>query len=713
MGSGARPRRGCAGARDRRAGGRGRRRLRAGSRPSSGPGDVVCATELRRAGAEPVEVPGSAPRSPRHCGGAGCASTSARCSRPERLVGPAERHALAGSGALAVDMESAWLAGGRRRTPARGRAGGRGRGGPAARRPAPRCSRARARCSACGTSPRRSASGPTRPARAACCSPARARSARASTARSRSSSSRSPSAGAPVYVRKQIVHNEHVVADLERRGAVFVEELDEVPAGATVVFSAHGVSPEVRHAAAARELDVIDATCPLVSKVHAEARTFAAEGADDLPDRPRRPRGGGGNDRRGTRGDPARAEPPRRGRAVEAPDPERVSYLTQTTLAVDETNEIVDALRARFPALRGPALRRHLLRDREPPARRACRRPRGRGRARRRLADLLQLAAPRRGRPARGRPRPSRRRRDRRSTSPGYAASRRSASPPARRRPSGSSTGSSPRSRRSARSSSRSGRRRPSRCSSSCRGSWRRHERPDRPERTEGPATGSSARRRSRERPNRASDNLSLARSGPRERRGLPGRCRVSVPLRQELAVGRYLMRQRLRRNDKFPLLVELEPLFQCNLACSFCGKIQYPEHILKKRMPVEQALAAIEESGAPMVSIAGGEPLVHPEVDVIARELIRAQEVRLPVHERDPDEEEARPVRAVAVLRLGRPPRRHARAARPVRRARRHLRRRRSTRSARRSAAASASTRTRPSSRPTRRRPSATCSTS
>ena len=69
------------------------------------------------------------------------------------------------------------------------------------------------------------------------------------------------------------------------------------------------------------------------------------------------------------------------------------------------------------------------------------------------------------------------------------------------------------------------------------------------------------------------------------------------------------------KRNDKFPLLVELEPLYQCNLACSFCGKIQYPEHILKKRMPVDTALAAIEESGAPMVSIAGGEPLVHPEV--------------------------------------------------------------------------------------------------
>jgi hopanoid biosynthesis associated radical SAM protein HpnH len=90
------------------------------------------------------------------------------------------------------------------------------------------------------------------------------------------------------------------------------------------------------------------------------------------------------------------------------------------------------------------------------------------------------------------------------------------------------------------------------------------------------------------------------------------------------LRVARYLLRQKIARRDKFPLLVELEPLYQCNLACSFCGKIQYPEHILRKRMPVEQALAAIQESGAPMVSIAGGEPLVHPEVHVMARELIR-----------------------------------------------------------------------------------------
>jgi hopanoid biosynthesis associated radical SAM protein HpnH len=88
--------------------------------------------------------------------------------------------------------------------------------------------------------------------------------------------------------------------------------------------------------------------------------------------------------------------------------------------------------------------------------------------------------------------------------------------------------------------------------------------------------------------------------------------------------VASYLVGQKLRGRDKFPLLVELEPLFQCNLACSFCGKIQHPEHVLRQRMPVEQALGAIEECGAPMVSIAGGEPLVHPEVHVIADELLK-----------------------------------------------------------------------------------------
>jgi hopanoid biosynthesis associated radical SAM protein HpnH len=96
----------------------------------------------------------------------------------------------------------------------------------------------------------------------------------------------------------------------------------------------------------------------------------------------------------------------------------------------------------------------------------------------------------------------------------------------------------------------------------------------------------------------------------------------MPVPVRQTARVGSYLIRQRLARREKFPLVVELEPLFACNLACAGCGKIQHPEHVLKRRMPVEQAIEAIEECGAPMVSIAGGEPLIHPEIDVIVSEL-------------------------------------------------------------------------------------------
>jgi hopanoid biosynthesis associated radical SAM protein HpnH len=98
----------------------------------------------------------------------------------------------------------------------------------------------------------------------------------------------------------------------------------------------------------------------------------------------------------------------------------------------------------------------------------------------------------------------------------------------------------------------------------------------------------------------------------------------MSVPLRQSLTVGAYLARQRLARRERFPLLVELEPLYQCNLACAGCGKIQHPEHVLRRRMPVDVAVEAIEESGAPMVSIAGGEPLIHPEINTIAAELVR-----------------------------------------------------------------------------------------
>jgi 4-hydroxy-3-methylbut-2-enyl diphosphate reductase len=160
--------------------------------------------------------------------------------------------------------------------------------------------------------------------------------------------------GAPVYVRKQIVHNAHVVAELEERGAVFIDEVDEVPPGASVIFSAHGVSPAVRAQARERGLDVIDATCPLVAKVHAEARRFAAAGYEIVLV------GHEGHEEvEGTFGEaPHRTHVIARADEVtglHVDDPERVAHLTQTTLALDETTGVVDALRARFPKLAGPA----------------------------------------------------------------------------------------------------------------------------------------------------------------------------------------------------------------------------------------------------------------------------------------------------------------------------------------------------------------------
>ncbi|HXF20163.1 MAG TPA: adenosyl-hopene transferase HpnH, partial [Streptosporangiaceae bacterium] len=98
----------------------------------------------------------------------------------------------------------------------------------------------------------------------------------------------------------------------------------------------------------------------------------------------------------------------------------------------------------------------------------------------------------------------------------------------------------------------------------------------------------------------------------------------MSVSMRQSMRIGSYLVRQKLAGRKKFPLLVEVEPLFACNLKCAGCGKIQQPHTVLKQRMPVEQALAAIEECGAPMVSLAGGEPLMHPQIDVLVNELVK-----------------------------------------------------------------------------------------
>ncbi|MGH3869977.1 MAG: 4-hydroxy-3-methylbut-2-enyl diphosphate reductase [Pseudonocardiaceae bacterium] len=159
--------------------------------------------------------------------------------------------------------------------------------------------------------------------------------------------------GSPVYVRKQIVHNRHVVQTLQERGAIFVEEIDEVPAGAIVVFSAHGVSPAVHTQAGARDLRTIDATCPLVTKVHQEAKRFARDGYDILLI------GHAGHEEvEGTIG-----EAPGQIQLVDGPaavatvtvrDPSRVVWLSQTTLSVDETMQTVAALKERFPQLTDP-----------------------------------------------------------------------------------------------------------------------------------------------------------------------------------------------------------------------------------------------------------------------------------------------------------------------------------------------------------------------
>ncbi len=160
--------------------------------------------------------------------------------------------------------------------------------------------------------------------------------------------------GAPVYVRHQIVHNIHVVRDLEARGAVFVDDVQDIPGGAVVVLSAHGVSPSVRAAAEERELTVVDATCPLVSKVHAEVRRFAAKGDTVFLI------GHDGHEEvTGTRGEAPDnvvvVADPDEARHVQARDPDRVAYVMQTTLSVDEADRTAAVLRERFPALAAPS----------------------------------------------------------------------------------------------------------------------------------------------------------------------------------------------------------------------------------------------------------------------------------------------------------------------------------------------------------------------
>jgi 4-hydroxy-3-methylbut-2-enyl diphosphate reductase len=160
--------------------------------------------------------------------------------------------------------------------------------------------------------------------------------------------------GAPVYVRKQIVHNSHVVRELEELGAIFVDSVDEIPEGSTVVFSAHGVAPAVRDAANARQLTSIDATCPLVTKVHTQARRYADAGYTIVLI------GHAGHEEvEGTRGEApdetVLVESVADATALDLPAGTKLAYITQTTLSVDETREIIVELQRRFPQIEGPA----------------------------------------------------------------------------------------------------------------------------------------------------------------------------------------------------------------------------------------------------------------------------------------------------------------------------------------------------------------------
>ena len=314
------------------------------------PGDLVVGTEV--SGPDGVLACPSAPLLAGELRRAGLRAYAGKIATVPRIVHGAGRSRLGRDGALAADLESAMLLGAAAGRPAvvvravsdspgRGLLSPRGlSGGVAALRSLRLAAPALGRWAAAGGARRVLLAGP--------------RSFCAGVERAIEIVDRAlEQTGQPVYVRRQIVHNSRVVAGLEERGAVFVDELGEVPDGSRVVFSAHGVSPAVRAEAASRGLDTIDATCPLVAKVHAEARRFAAEGYLVVLI------GHAGHEEvEGTIGEAPGSmvlvQDAADVAALRPADPGKVGYLMQTTLSAEEADEVVAALLKRFPAARGP-----------------------------------------------------------------------------------------------------------------------------------------------------------------------------------------------------------------------------------------------------------------------------------------------------------------------------------------------------------------------
>jgi 4-hydroxy-3-methylbut-2-enyl diphosphate reductase len=323
----------------------------AGVRPGLRPGDVVVATEVRPPLGAAISCP-SAPLLAHALRRAGLTVHTGPVASVPHVVTARDRRALAARGVLAADMESIWLL--RPADPVSVtvvRVVADPAGEPLLRPATLRHVRHALRQLPLLADPLRAWAAATGDHRVLLAAP---RSFCAGVVRAIDVVDRAlDQRGTPVYVRRQIVHNSHVVRRLEQRGAVFVDDLAEVPTGATVVFSAHGVAPGVRTEADRRGLQVIDATCPLVAKVHAEVRRFADAGETVILIGHR-----DHDETVGTIGErPGRTvlvQDVDEARTVAVADPERVVYLVQTTLAADEVDEIVSVLRDRFPRLQAP-----------------------------------------------------------------------------------------------------------------------------------------------------------------------------------------------------------------------------------------------------------------------------------------------------------------------------------------------------------------------